>query len=67
MTSKTGRATQSDDQLDRSHLIAFLLSELGYDSLMNALQRKLFKTRLLLIAVALIGVALAFGLHRLIR
>lgn len=67
MTSKTGRATQSDDQPDRSPLIAFLLSELGYDSLMNALQRKLFKTRLLLIAVALIGVALAFGLHRLIR
>ena len=60
-------ATQSDGQLDKSPFQRFLVSVLHYDSLMNALQRRLFKTRLALIAVALIGVALALGLHRLIR
>jgi hypothetical protein len=34
---------------------------------MNALQRKLVKTRLVLIAVALIVAAIALGLNRLIR
>jgi hypothetical protein len=34
---------------------------------MNALQRKLFTTRLMLIAVASVVVALALALNRLIR
>ena len=43
------------------------MSALGYDWFMDAFQRKLFKTRLVLIALALIAVAVALGLHRLIR
>jgi hypothetical protein len=40
---------------------------LVYDGPVNNLQRSLFKTRLLLIAVFLMGVGIALGLHKFIR
>jgi hypothetical protein len=40
---------------------------LAYDCWVTDFQRKLFKTRLALIAVALAVVGLAMGLHNLIR
>jgi len=38
-----------------------------YDWSMNDIQRRLFKTRFVLIAVALVLAGLAMGLHRLIQ
>ena len=52
---------------DSRDLMVFLLPEWDYHRVMNEVQQKLFKTRLVMIAVALIVAAIALGLNKLIR